>query len=296
MSWDQAAIGSDVARSRLQALARRLADLFVRLFRLDSGGYLTTEIVQRIAPVHRIPTSCGEILCRGGHGRLRWRARTFHREEPETVRWLDTIGPDDVFWDVGANVGLYAVYAAVRCGCRVVAFEPEAANHALLIENVHMNRVGHLVDVSSVALGDRSGFGVLDVHDLTRGGAYNRFREPGASIAGALRQVVYGARADDLVGLHGFPRPTHLKIDVDGNEPEIVSGARQLLADGRLRSLLVEVDRGDPRHSGMTHALLAAGFVEVSRRSNWESRRHRQREAEQPTVNVIFEHAGVKRE
>lgn len=110
-SFDPAAFGSDTARSRKQIWARRLADVIVGLLGLNRGGFLATEIAQKIAPVIEIPIQSGTLRCRGGHGRLRWRMETFFTEEPETILWLDSFSPDAVFWDVGANVGLYGIPA-----------------------------------------------------------------------------------------------------------------------------------------------------------------------------------------
>ncbi|MEX2311782.1 MAG: hypothetical protein WD624_04920, partial [Rhodospirillales bacterium] len=36
--------------------------------------------------------------------------------EPETIRWLDSLPAGSVLWDIGANVGAFTVYAAIRCG------------------------------------------------------------------------------------------------------------------------------------------------------------------------------------
>jgi len=116
-------------------------------------------------PVLSIATDHGPLLCRGGHGRLLWRARTFHTEEPETVRWLDGIGESDVYWDIGANVGLTRYVAKFRRS-RVVAFEPEAQNYALMIENLVLNGIdSDTMLAASIAIGDR----VALVRYLTKG-------------------------------------------------------------------------------------------------------------------------------
>ena len=133
---DSLAMGSDVARSRRQFLARKLASVVVGALGLNRAGFLATEIAQQVNPVCTIPTAFGQIHCKGGHGRLRWRALTFYTEEPETIKWLDGMKKDDLFWDIGANVGLYSIYAAKSSGCRVLAVEPEAQNYALLLENI----------------------------------------------------------------------------------------------------------------------------------------------------------------
>jgi FkbM family methyltransferase len=297
-------LGSDVARSRRQLLARKIARSIVALLGLNRSGYLATEIVQAINPVVSIDTAYGPLLCRGGHGRLVWRARTFHTEEPETIRWLDNIGRDDVYWDIGANVGLYAIYVAKFRGCRVVAFEPEAQNYALLIENLVLNKIDSARTLAGcLALGDRAGVGALQVRYLTKGGAYNLFRsaatdsrEAPASFSAAAsdtlgaeyRQLTYGATIDDLVFNQGLPAPTHIKIDVDGNEPAIISGCRELLKSTQLRSLLVEINKKSPADLAIVDIIGSYGFRVTSDVSVWESKRERSRENDMPAANMIF--------
>lgn len=291
--YDPSAIGSDVPRSRSQYLVRLLASGIVKALGLNRPGFLSTEIVQQIRPVCTIPTRVGPLRCVGGHGRLRWRAATFYTEEPETIKWLDTLRQDDVLWDIGANVGLYSIYAAMVAGCRVLAVEPEAQNYAMLVENIVLNHVGNRVEAASLAIARGYGVGRLQVHALTKGGAYNQFVADGAGLeAGgraAVTQVQMGVSLDDLVARCEFPEPTHLKIDVDGNEPDILDGGRRLLEHGRCRRVLVEIQRGAPEHEQAVEALRAMGFRCVSERSNWSSRGNREREAEHPATNMILE-------
>src|ERR1035438_8598590 len=61
-------------------------------------------------------------------------------KEPTTMPWLEHFGKDEIFLDVGGNVGMYTVYAAVMSGCRVYAFEPDALNYAELNKNLYLNR------------------------------------------------------------------------------------------------------------------------------------------------------------
>ena len=62
--------------------------------------------------------------------------------EPETFRILDRILPTaDVVFDVGANSGLFALYAALeRPQCRVLAFEPTPSSSASLARNIEVKR------------------------------------------------------------------------------------------------------------------------------------------------------------
>lgn len=302
LTFDATAMGSDVPRSLKQSLLRRAGATIVSVLGLNRPSAFSTEIVQSIHPVVDVPTRHGVMRCVGGHGRLVWRAESFHEEEPETIAWLDALTADDVLWDVGANVGMYAVYAARFRGCQVFAFEPEAQNNALLIENIALNGIGDRCLPVNVPLSDRDGFGFLDVRYITKGGAYNHFADghngenayapPSLETDGrpgpVARQLLYGCSIDSLAGDGCFAFPTHLKIDVDGLEADIIAGAARTLHDPRLASVLVEVNRASPRDMAIPGILGDAGFELVSERSNWDYRADRSREAENPTTNMIF--------
>ena len=62
------------------------------------------------------------------------RADIYATKEPETIEWLrENLRDGDVFYDVGANIGLYSLYAAkLRAACRVFALEPESQNFGKL--------------------------------------------------------------------------------------------------------------------------------------------------------------------
>lgn len=299
--FDGSAIGSDIPRSFRQYAIRVISKVLVSILGLNRAGSLTTEIVQAIGPVATIPTRHGPLYCRCNHGRLLWRARTFHTEEPQTIEWLDALTEDDILWDVGANVGLYSVYASKFKGCQVIAFEPESQNYALLIENIVMNGVAQKCLPACLAISSHSEIGRLRLHQLTKGGAHNMFMGSSSQVIAmtendngqTIEQVVFGVSLDELIGAHNFEPPTHLKIDVDGLEPLIIDGAASLLKSASLRGILIEINRSSPRDMKIPQILADYGFKLVSERSNWLSRGNRTRENEMPTTNMIFNREDV---
>ena len=54
------------------------------------------------------------------------RLRSLFSKEPITIAWIDTFGERETLYDIGANVGMYTIYAAVMRNASVYAFEPEA--------------------------------------------------------------------------------------------------------------------------------------------------------------------------
>src|SRR5262245_62141351 len=81
------------------------------------------------------------------------RAASLLTKQPNTIAWIDSFAPNSVFWDVGANIGVYTLYAAQRGDTRVVAFEPAAVNYFLLTANCEANGVDERVECLLIGLG-----------------------------------------------------------------------------------------------------------------------------------------------
>ena len=95
-------------------------------------------------------------------------------KEPWTVAWLErSVRPGDVVWDVGANVGVYALLAARLLGeeGEVVAVEPGYASFAALCDNVLLNGLEKRVMPLPLVLGESCRTATLDYSDLRAGSA-----------------------------------------------------------------------------------------------------------------------------
>jgi hypothetical protein len=106
------------------------------------GEYLQNQIVNTSMDQTRSVSHNGLELKFTVPNRLcRWRADTFSSKEPETLEWIDEIPSGAILWDIGANVGIYSVYAAKARGCKVIAFEPSVFNLELLARNIFINEL-----------------------------------------------------------------------------------------------------------------------------------------------------------
>ncbi len=170
-------------------------------------------------------------------------------KEPGTVAWIENhLRPGDVLYDIGANVGAYALIAAkhVSNQATILAFEPGFENFAQLSRNVLLNDTQASVIPLAIPLAGQTGLSDFHLASLTSGGAMHSFgraldyRGECFTPAASLRTV--GWRLDDLVIAGPLPAPTLLKIDVDGLEQEILEGAVQVLARGTVRGVLVEIN------------------------------------------------------
>lgn len=249
---------------------RRLARILIALLKLNGKNRFSNEFIQLLDPRLSVAVPGGERLTfRTGHGRLLWRARTFQSEEPMMMEWVGRFSPDDCFYDVGANVGAYSLYAAKR-GVRAFAFEPEAMNFQLLYDNIFLNRVQHLCTPIPIGLGEATALDVLFLKSVSKGDALHglgrkslQIRDPAAA---TLRIPVLAARLDDLIDIFQLPRPTKLKIDVDGNELQVLRGAASTL-DG-VEEVHVEVDTDREESRQAVGLLEGKGFRLVRKASN----------------------------
>lgn len=236
----------------LRGAARRVAMLPLQA--VDAS--LRTEILDRLYVNELAKTAVNNVTLTffAPSTLLRSRAAHVQTKEPDMLPWLDRLQADDILWDVGANVGVFSLYAAASRRCRVVAFEPAAANYFVLTRNLQLNGVTDRVTAYCLALSGETGLGALNLDSAEYGAAMSQFgavgdASPYSGRPATLSHGMVGFTADDFIARFDPPRPTHLKIDVDGLEWSILQGATAALADPNLRSIMVElsVTRRDER-------------------------------------------------
>lgn len=204
----------------------------------------------------------------------RFRVASYESKEPETLDWIDqNFHAGDVFFDIGANIGVYSLYAGRRTASgSVYAFEPEAQNFSRLCRNVAANGLTNVVP-SCIALADRCRFDYFYVGSMEVGSAMHSLGAPSAfrREVAPLRQGAFAIALDEFVATVGAPRPTILKIDVDGIEVSILEGARQTLQSGSIRTLLVELNTTEEGLIAIK-AMLSSWGYELRSESQWSSR------------------------
>lgn len=221
---------------------------------------------QLLTPVWTVESSAGRMEFAGPSGRSLHDAYGFNRDEPETVAWIETLPKDAILWDIGANVGVYTIFAAKR-GVRVLAFEPAISTMAVLMANIERNRVEHLAAAYPVALAAETKLGSLYMQrGHTEAGHSIHSFETRETVEGAIAdpflQPALGFSADDFIAQFGAPAPTHIKLDVDGIEPAILRGAQRTLR-ASVREVMVET-YAEAAHDPIRRLLAEAGFAETA--------------------------------
>lgn len=180
----------------------------------------------------------------------KWRANTLLTKEPCTVEWIKSIKPGEVLYDVGANIGSYTIMAGVR-GVTVYSFEPEAENYTLLIKNMELNNIKETA--YCLAISDKISVDMLNLSQRGVGGSCHTFGGEGKKIS----QGCFGISLGDLINL-GLPAPDHIKIDVDGNELDVIEGLRLSLIS--VKSIIIEIDPYSSSHKKILKKMKGYGF------------------------------------
>jgi hypothetical protein len=107
-----------------------------------------------------------------------WRVNTLFSKEPYTLEWIAEFGGDEVLVDIGANVGMYTVWAARTRGIKVFAFEPESQNYALLNRKILLNGLTEQVRAYCAGLSNETGFGDMYLSELKIGGSCHAVGDP----------------------------------------------------------------------------------------------------------------------
>jgi len=166
------------------------------------------------------------------------RASTVHGERSVVTDVLRTLDDDDVFYDIGANVGTYSCFAGqtVEDG-NVIAFEPHPANIERLRENAALNDIQ--LGVLPVALSSERGVSNLDVSgEEDKAGVGTHSLSTGNAERSIKVDMIEG---DRLIEEGNIPPPTVVKIDVEGAEQLVLEGLRATIGSGQCHTIYCEV-------------------------------------------------------
>lgn len=186
--------------------------------------------------------------------------------ESETSQFLGAVlAKGDTFIDVGAHVGYFSMLAAALVGPtgRVVSFEPDTSNYAHLLDHIERNAAGQVLPVP-MAVGAEARVAEFFVNDDNDGGhgLWNVGSHPfNARTREAPRtRKVFLTTLDDFIGSIGSRPVKAIKIDAEGSEVAVLSGARRLLEEHAVPFVVAEINRFALTAMGTSEAALR-GFM-----------------------------------
>ena len=165
---------------------------------------------------------------------------------------LHVLRKDDLFVDIGANVGSYTVLASKAVGAKVLCFEPVPTTYERLVTNIRLNDAGKRVVSLNMALGEVSGELCFTSdkntsnHVITdRVDDVNTIKVPVSTLDSELTDS-----------------PFLIKIDVEGYETPVIEGAKQALADKQLCAVIMELN-GSGRRYGFDESKILSMMLDL---------------------------------
>ena len=232
-------------KASIRKLIRAVRKILVYLFRSKMFLFIFDELVRTAdKSLVRINHEGTLIHLVSSSVLTSYRVRTFSSKEPDTLAWISNFQRGKTFWDIGANVGLYSIYAALKSEAKVVAIEPVPANVQMLMKNLRANHLENQVVVIPLSLTNITGVASLSIPSDEAGISHVVFRES-FDFEGKKNQITpslntVGLSWKDMQNWFNLEIPSYVKIDVDGIEHLILEGAGDLL--NQVEEVLVEVN------------------------------------------------------
>ena len=179
------------------------------------------------------------FLVRNGETGLTGNIYTGLHEFPDMGYLLHVLREDDLFVDVGANVGSYTILACAAKRARGYAFEPVPSTYKRLLENVRLNNIDDRVACLNFGLGREDGV-ILFTGDMD---TVNH-----AIAEGEQHENVVEVTVTSLDKALSGTAPALMKIDVEGYEILVLEGGQRTLKDKGLHSVIMELNGSGSRY------------------------------------------------
>jgi len=219
------------------SLPRKILNFFVNamatIFFLKKNSTYSNEFAELINSnlKKKIIFDNKEIFFKTGHNRINNRVNNFFKDEPMIIDWIKKFNQNDVFLDIGANVGSYTI-AALSKGSFVYSIELDLNNTSVLFENVFINKLYNRSVILPFGVGDKNQVEKIFFRDFTKGDCLQSIKKEPEIPTRKINpfqsyQPIF--KLDFLFNELSLTKPNKIKIDVDGNEKLVFQGGKEII-------------------------------------------------------------------
>ena len=203
---------------------------------------------------------------------IKFRINTLFTKEPETINWINSFKKNKnkkiIFWDIGANIGLYSIYSSVFHGnkIKVISFEPSMNNLRILSRNISVNYLYKNIFINQIPLGNvNNDYCNFNDSNFIEGSAFNYLYTSKKLKKKKYNNnyKVFSSSIDNIIDMKKNDFPNYIKIDVDGNENIILKGGIKLLKKSSIKEILIEIDEKDKKKTNEIIKLLTKNYFKI---------------------------------
>ena len=171
---------------------------------------------------------------------------------------LHYLNQADTFYDIGANVGSYAILASGVTKAQSIAFEPLPSTYDRLIDQIKINRIDHLVEARNNGVGSK-----LDWLEFTNNlNCMNKVNTDPNNTDVTKVEVI------TLDSCYEPNTPSFVKIDVEGYEKFVLEGGANFFSNANVDALIIELNGSGMsfgvEDSDVHKMIISFGFQPVS--------------------------------
>ncbi len=258
------------------------------------GRYVNFHFTQRLFPYSKVYPWVGslKLLVRKGWAGVVGNVYTGLYDFEEMGFLIHCLREEDLFVDIGANLGVYSLLAAGICKSRVIAVEPVPSTFRQLQGQIRLNSLENLIETHQIGIGQEAG----TLRFSQEFGAMNHVVSHSDSQTNVINVPV--KTLDQLTELPARV----LKLDCEGYELPVLQGASRFLEQAELQAIIIELNGSGQRYGfadqDIDQLLRQHGFRpyrywpfsrQLEALSHWRSDQHntlyiRQAEALQPIL------------
>lgn len=175
--------------------------------------------------------------------RIRERVRNLSHEKHVLDKLISESNPDDIFWDVGACLGIHSFILAKHLpDGEVVAFEPMHTNRAVCVDNKQVNELEN-VSINKNALSNQNGENTFQIRESLEAGYGRHSLKTDEKDYDYLREITVPTAEGDSIQEQ---QPNVVKIDVEGASPLVLEGMEETLSDPACHTVILETHEPNP--------------------------------------------------
>ena len=163
---------------------------------------------------------------------------------------LHLLRDEDMFMDIGSNIGSYTILASGAIRCRSIAIEPIPSTYEHLKNNIAVNRMEDRVEALNIGLGSKhSTLLFTNTQDTVNHVAVDGEKDTTEVSVQTLDGILKSCTC-----------PLLIKIDVEGFETEVLLGGKNTLNNPDLKAVIIELNGSGARY-GYKDADIHAMFI-----------------------------------